>query len=239
MGKKDYREWVKAGDLVKTEIAYKDTDLCIMGKRKLKAEAMAAARKYRGVIEDYIKTVPEFKDSLKPIEAKGSPPDIIKRMIGAGKAARVGPMAAVAGAIAEFVGIDLLKSSEEIIVENGGDIFIKSSAKRRFGIFAGSSILTGRLTFEIMPDETPLGICTSSGTVGHSLSFGKADAVCIISKDTALADATATAAGNMLKAPGDIEKTIDFARSIPGVIGVIAIAGDKFGSWGRISFKER
>jgi len=234
MDRNIYRDWVKSEDLVRTVVSYFETDICIMGDRDLKPEALESIHKYREEIEDYIKIDPAFKDSLEPIEAKGSPSPIIRSMISAGKAAGVGPFAAVAGAVAECVGRDLLTHSEEIIVENGGDIFIKSRRDRRFGIFAGESLLTGKLGFEIMAQDTPLGVCTSSGTVGHSLSFGKADAVCIISKDTAVADATATAACNMVKSGDDIERSISFAKSVKGVMGAIVIVKDKFGTWGSI-----
>jgi len=234
----DYREWVRSDDLVKTIVSYKDTDLCVMGDRVLKKEALGSIHKHREEIEDYIKIDPAFKSSLRPIEAKKSAPLIVEKMIGAGKAAGVGPMAAVAGAVAEFVGRDLLSFSKEIIVENGGDIFIKSSRDRRFGIFAGESPLTGKLTFEIMAVDTPLGVCTSSGSVGHSLSFGRADAACVISKDTLLADAVATQTGNLVKSEEDIEKAISYARSIPEVKGVIVVVGNKLGTWGSVKLGE-
>lgn len=233
-----YRDWVKSDDLVKTRVTYKETDLYIMADRELKEDALKAVKKYRGKIERYIASRPEFKDSLRPIGVEKDAPLIIRRMAKAGKLAGVGPMAAVAGAVAEFVGNDLLKSSKNVIVENGGDIFIKSLKKRRFGVFAGDSPLTGKLTFEIIADNTPLGVCTSSGTVGPSLSYGKADAACIISKDTALADAVATETGNKVKSAQDIEKAIDFARSIPGITGAIVIVGERFASWGNIRLGE-
>ncbi len=233
--KREYRDWVKGEGLVKTIASIDETDLCIMGDRALDTEAAAAIHIYRNEIEGYIKKHPEFKDTLRPLKLKAGAPEIVKRMAAAGEAAGVGPMAAVAGAVAEFVGRELLKFSSQIIVENGGDIFIKSSCNRRFGIFAGSSPLTGKLTFEIISSNTPLGVCTSSGTVGHSMSFGKADAACIISRDTALADAAATATGNITKSAADIEKAIGFAKSIPGILGVIVVVGNKFGSWGKVT----
>jgi len=228
-----YRDWVRCDDLVRTLVSYKETDMCVMGEVDLKKEALGAIARYRRDIEDYIITDPPFEETLEPIVMKKGASPIVERMIEAARRSGVGPMAAVAGAVAEFVGRDLLEFSKDIIVENGGDVFIKSSKNRRFGIFAGNSALTGKLTFEIIAGDTPLGICTSSGTVGHSLSFGKADAACVISKDAALADAAATATGNAVKSADDIEKAIDFAKSIPGISGVIVVVGSKFGAWGQ------
>ncbi|MCM8761299.1 MAG: UPF0280 family protein, partial [Candidatus Omnitrophica bacterium] len=147
----------------------------------------------------------------------------------------VGPMAAVAGAIAESVGRDLVLYSDEIIIENGGDIFMKTFKKRTLGIYAGEdSPFTGKLAIEVGPAEDGIGICTSSGTVSHSLSFGKSDAVVIISDDTALADAAATAAANILKTPDDLNKAIDFAKGISGVTGVLVMIQDRIGMWGKV-----
>ena len=146
----------------------------------------------------------------------------------------IGPMASVAGAIAEFVGSELLAFSKEIIVENGGDIYLRSLKKRLIGIYAGKSPLTGKIGLEINKEDTPLGICTSSGTVGHSLSHGRADAVIALSKSAALADAAATAIGNLIKQPGDIPDGIEFAKGIDGLLGVVIIEDDKIGLWGKV-----
>jgi hypothetical protein len=86
----------------------------------------------------------------------------------------------------------------------------------------------------IEPGETPLGICTSSGTVGHSLSFGKSDAVCVLSKSAALADAAATAVGNIVREKKDIERGLERGKEIEGVSGVLIIVGEKMGAWGDI-----
>jgi ApbE superfamily uncharacterized protein (UPF0280 family) len=148
-------------------------------------------------------------------------------------------MAAVAGAFAEFVGKELLRFSPEVIVENGGDIFLKTGKKRLVGVYAGESLYTGKIALQIEPADTPLGVCTSSGTVGHSLSFGKADAVVVLSPSTPLADAAATAIGNIVKTVDDIQKALDFARSIAGLIGTAVIINDKMGVWGKINLVRR
>ena len=147
-------------------------------------------------------------------------------------------MASVAGAIAEFVGSELLAFSPEIIVENGGDIFLKSLSKRLIGIYAGKSPLTGKIGLEINEEDTPLGICTSSGTVGHSLSYGKADAVIVLSKSATLADAAATAIANLIKQSSDIPSGIEFAKSIDGLKGVVIIEGNTMGLWGEVKISQ-
>jgi ApbE superfamily uncharacterized protein (UPF0280 family) len=144
-------------------------------------------------------------------------------------------MAAVAGAIAEAVGSDLLRFSPEVIVENGGDIYIRSLKQRRVGIYAGNSPFTGKLALKINPEDTPLGICTSSGIVGHSLSMGEADAVIVMSLSTPLADALATAIGNRVKRSEDIDTELKKAQESEGITGLVIIKGDRIGFWGNVT----
>jgi len=230
-----YRQWVKSEGLVTFEVKELETDLLISAGKSLENKARESALNYREDIRSYAGKNRDFFTSLEPIKVDIDAPRIVRAMADAGNKASVGPMAAVAGAIAEFVGRDLLAYTDEVIVENGGDIFIKTNAKRILGIYAGeNSPFSGKLALEISPSSDGSGVCTSSGTVSHSLSFGRADAALIISADTALADAVATAMGNAVKNRDCIEKGIDFAKSIDGVRGALVIVGDKLGSWGEI-----
>jgi ApbE superfamily uncharacterized protein (UPF0280 family) len=229
-----YREWIKQDDLVAVKVIEDETDLLVSGTSDLTEPAKKSVSKYRKHIKDYIVEDRNFLESLVPIEVDPDAPEIVKDMARAASMAGVGPMAAVAGAVAEFVARDLLSLSKQIIIENGGDIFIKTLTKRLLGVYAGKSPFTGKIALQIKPEQTPMGVCTSSGTVGHSLSFGKADAAIILSRWIALADAVATATGNVVKTEEDIQKGVDFARSIEGVEGVIVILGSKIGMWGDI-----
>jgi len=211
-----------------------ETDLLIRAASNLSDKATKLVEKYRRSLESYIKCYPDFLTSLEPIKLNTNAPLIVKSMADASAKVNVGPMAAVAGAIAEFVGKELLEYTPEIIIENGGDIFIKSLKKRVIGIYAGSSPLTGKIGLEIEADETPSGVCTSSGTVGHSLSFGKTDATIVLAKSAVVADAAATAVGNMINDPGDIETALTFAKNLGGITGVVVIIGDKMGVWGDV-----
>jgi ApbE superfamily uncharacterized protein (UPF0280 family) len=229
-----YRHWIKDSDLVSFEVAVKQTDLYIRARRNLKDKALSSVLKHRGSLEAYIERHPLFLTTLDIYQAEAEAPAIVKEMSMASQLTGVGPMAAVAGAIAEAVGRDLLAFSPEAIVENGGDIFLKISKKRLVGIYAGQSAFTKRIALEIMPRETPLGICTSSGNVGHSLSLGSADAVIALSSSTALADAAATALGNIVNCADDIPKAIEKALNIDGLRGVVIIVGDKMGVCGKV-----
>ena len=229
-----YRHWVKDKDLVSFNVVVKETDLYIRATTDLKRKALKLVLKYRDLLERYIERHPSFLTSLEPVAIGDDTPRIVTEMAESARKVGIGPMASVAGAIAEFVGSQLLDSSPEIIVENGGDIYLKSSGKRLIGIYAGGSPLTGKISLEINGRDTPMGICTSSGTVGHSLSYGKADAVIVLSKSAALADAAATAIGNLIIQPNDIPSGIKFAQGIDGLNGVVIIQGDKMGLWGEV-----
>ena len=233
-----YRHWVKDEGLASFSVVVKETDLYIRASSNLHRKAHKLVLKYRGMLEEYIRRDPAFLTSLEPFAVGEDAPFIVKEMVRATNRVGVGPMAAVAGAIAEFVGNDLLAFSPEVVVENGGDIFLKSLKKRMIGIYAGKSPLTGRISLEIKGEDTPLGICTSSGTVGHSLSYGRADAVIVLSPSTTLADAAATAIGNLIVQPDDIQKGIELAKSISGLKGVVIIQDDKMGLWGEVTIRQ-
>ncbi len=229
-----YRHWVNSKGLVSFNLVVKETDLYICASSHLKRKALRLVLKYRDALERYIERHPTFLTSLKPLPASDDAPSIVKSMSESAEKVGVGPMASVAGAIAEAVGTSLLAFSPEVIIENGGDIYLKSLRKRLIGIYAGKSPLTGKIGLEIDGDNTPLGICTSSGTVGPSLSYGKADAVVVLSQSATLADAAATAIGNLIIQPTDINRGIEFAQGIEGLKGVLIIKDDKMGLWGGV-----
>lgn len=231
-----YRSQVIAKDLQPFEVKVNETDLLVCASNDLTSIAYERVHAYRNQLEAFIATYPVFLKSFVPIKVPDSAPDIAKSMAEAARIADVGPMAAVAGAIAAYVGRDLLNYCDEVIIENGGDIFIKTNIERKLGIYAGDSPLSNKLAVLIKPEDSPLGICTSSGTVGHSVSFGQADAVVVFSKSASLADAAATKIGNLTRSKDDINKAIKFAQGLPGVEGVIIIAGDGLGGWGKFEF---
>ena len=216
------------------EVTVQETDLSVYAHAIGAEYIKEAVIEQRGYIEGYMQRYPDFGRSLIPWPDDPSAPSIVQDMIRAGQSADVGPMAAVAGAVAERVGRTLRRQTGEVIVENGGDIFLDVDSEIVIGILAGRSPLSSRLGLRIDPAATPLGVCTSSGTVGHSKSYGNADAVCVVSPSCALADAAATAIANHVKTPDDINAAVLKAQTISDVLGVIVIIDDKMGMWGQI-----
>jgi len=235
-----YRDWVKDRKLHVTQIIEKETDIRITtNKAADRAFIEERINLYRYDIEKYIERDHRFLTTLRPLEVELNAPLIIKEMAGRSKEANVGPMSTVAGAISEFLGRDLLKKGyKDVIIENGGDIFLKTRKSRLIGIYSGRSKLWSDLCLKIKPKDTPLGICTSSGTIGHSLSFGQADSVVVLSKSASLADAVATATCNLINFKQDLQKALSFARRIKGVLGVVIILKNNLVSWGKLEFSK-
>jgi len=229
-----YRNLIRPSGLSSFHIEIKESDLLILADKKLPKQAEEALIWCRKDIEQYIYKHPEFKITFQPSPLEEGMPPIVRAMAEAAQEVGVGPMAAVAGAIAEFVGKRLLNYCRQVIVENGGDIFINTKKKRRVGIYAGNSPLSGKIAIEIEPENTPLGICCSAGTFGHSQSLGEADAVVILSPSASFADAAATAVGNMVKDDDSIRKGLEFLKKFPQVKGGVIIRGRRMGVWGQI-----
>ena len=235
--RKSYRQAVAAEGLVSSFVSVKETDLHILAAEKIEEQGYHSVHRYRNQLENYIAAHPDFLTALVPLEQDTLAPPIVKGMLKAGTAANVGPMAAVAGAIAEYVGRDLLDSGlEEVLVENGGDIFLKRNRECIAAIFAGQSPLNRKVGIRIAASLMPAGLCTSSGTIGHSLSLGKADSVTVLAPSALLADAAATRLCNEVSAAGreNINDVLGIARTIPGLLGVLIICGKHMGAWGEI-----
>ncbi|MDI6709344.1 MAG: UPF0280 family protein [Thermoanaerobacterales bacterium] len=234
-----YRARFAGTNMTYFEVMVKETDLCIGVRRErmtgdLPRRVETLVREARSTLEAYIAADPEFLHTLEPYPQQGGMPSLAREMAAAGAVAGVGPMAAVAGAFADLVGRYLARYSRDVIVENGGDVFLKATRRVTVGVYAGRSPFSERVGLEIPPEATPLGICTSSGTVGHSLSLGRADAVVILAETAALADAVATAAANRVRSAADLQGAVEFALGLTGIYGAVAIKDDRLAASGAV-----
>lgn len=233
-----YRGKVRCKGLVSFNVTVKETDLWVSAVRDLTAPTRDLIFDCRHQIETYINSHPDFADSLTSYGPDPYAPPLVKEMIEATARAGVGPMASVAGAIAQRVGRGLLELSDQVIVENGGDIYLKAKRPLTVAVFAGTSPLSERFALKVPVERMPLGVCSSSGTVGHSLSLGAADAVCLLSRSAALADGAATALGNRIKQKRDLSRAAEWARGVEGILGGLIILGANMASWGDIELME-
>lgn len=230
-----YRRLVRSA-LTEERVVVQETDITIYSDsdKPLADAARASVMTHRGFIENYIRSHADFADALVPLSEDPFAPPIVRDMLSAGRRAGVGPMAAVAGAVAEKVGYDLLSLARQVIVENGGDIFICTPGSTTIGVYAGPSPLSMKVGVRLKPAGRPLAVCTSSASIGHSLSMGRADAACVIGESCALADAVATALGNCIARARDIQPAIDRVAKIGGVTGILVILGENMGAWGAL-----
>ncbi|WXG39774.1 MAG: UPF0280 family protein [Candidatus Freyarchaeum deiterrae] len=198
--------------------------------------AVDSVKKNRADLEDYILKNPEFLTAYEPLEVKDAP-EVVQNMANAAFEARVGPMAAVAGALADLAVNAMLIEAKVAVVEDGGEISANSNTSIIVGLLAGYSSLSGKIGFRLKQGDFPIGIATSSGTVSHAVSFGEADAATVIADDAALADAAATAVGNAVQGD-DFEKSVqsglETAETIRGVRSSLVVRGEYAGLVGKL-----
>lgn len=224
-------------------VKHRETDLWIAvdrGRGKYAAEfALQRVLHYRQILDNHIKIYPEFLTSLVPLQMVTEVHPLVNGMYLAAEAAGTGPMSAVAGAFAEFICRDLLGEFgfSEVVVENGGDIFIKVASPAVITVYAGDSPLSGKIGVSVKALDSPLAICCSSGTIGHSFSMGEADACMIACRSGALADAYATAFCNMTSNSGIISSLAEKALGIPEIMSVVIIKDDIVGLGGSLEFE--
>ena len=239
-----YRRLMGEGRFRSFVVGYKDSDLWIgvdVQSYDPLMESFAKERLtlLRKELESYILKNPEFVSSFLPVETDDTVPDIAKQMALAGKVANTGPMAAVAGAFSEYLGKAIQEEFpvKELVLENGGDIYLKLERDLILSVYAGKSALSGKVGIEIPAAETPLGVCTSSGTVGPSVSFGKADAVMVACKSTLQADAFATAIGNRIQQAANIDPQLKETEMQLEILSILIICEGAVGVRGHFALK--
>ncbi len=189
----------------------------------------------RHLLESYLKRHPDFQTSLIPMDPLDNAPEVARRMARAAHCVGVGPMAAVAGAMAQCAAEAGLKAgASEVIIENGGDLYVRTVSPVVIGLVSGTPKLTGQLAFSLQPSDTPISICSSSGHMGHSMSLGHCDLATTVGKEAALADAAATQAANLVKTEQDVNPTLERIAAIQGIDGVLIVKNDRVGLAGKL-----
>lgn len=230
---------MKINNLNKYHISLGESDLIIFANKIDVLKVKKYLQKCRQEIFEAIKLEDDFVKSLDPIKMNNKFSKIAKDMVSATKHYNVGPMASVAGAIALYIGRYIKKSNQEVIVENGGDLYINTTSKRYINIFTEDIIYKDRLNIEIYPTGKEVSLCTSSRKMGHSQSLGNSDAVVIRADNAIYADAGATAYANKVKTKSDIERVLLEAKKDKYIKGIIIIIDGSLGVWGDIEFRER
>lgn len=239
-----YRQSFNASRFALFPVRYKESDLCVGIEMKYFHPSMPAfvfheLLNTRFVLDSHIKAYPDFVSSLRPLNC-----DIhllhplLLWMYQAAEKAEVGPMAAVAGAVSRYIAEKLKVyyqlEDAELFVENGGDICLQIIEPLIMSVYAGKSPLSQKIGVRLQPTSGLIGVCTSAGTVGHSMSFGKADAAMVICKDAALADAWATSLGNKIKCENEVGAVIAGSQQKPEILGALAICGETMAAHGNL-----
>ncbi len=192
-------------------------------------------RRQRALLEQYVRRHPAFLVAMTPLDALVGAPEIARRMAGAAWVVGVGPMAAVACALAQAAAEAALRAgATEAIVENGGDIYLVSREEVVVGLFAGAHALSVRLALRIAPERMPLAVCSSSSRLGHSLSLGECDLATVVARDGALADAAATLACNLVSSAEDVERALETIVAIEGIEGALIVKDGRVGIAGNL-----
>ncbi len=234
-----YRHLMGGPDLTWFVVGDGESDLWVAvdtrsWRPELRGLAAEVLHRTRRALTRYLVRHPQFGVSHVPVEVQTAAPPLVREMAAAARIAGVGPMAAVAGAIAEEVGKALLPHVQELLVENGGDVILWGSCPRRVAILAGVSPLSLRVGLLVTPQNGLTAVCTSAGRWGHSYSQGRADAAVAVASSGAIADAVATQLGNMIRDGRDLETAVRATSQRPGIIGLVAIRDDRLAAWGKL-----
>ena len=226
-------------ELTEFRVRIDDTNVFIKtDSNKAALRALKSIRMSRLEVEKYVLKHSDFMKTFEPIQVSPDSPEVIKRMANAAKSAGVGPMAAVAGAISDLAVETMIEEGANIaVVENGGEISAISVDELNIALYAGASSISGKLGLRIYPKETPIGIGTSSATIGSALSLGDADAATIVAENAALGDAVSTLLCNEVKSNNlmaSMKESLEIAKGIKGVRGGIVVQGDYIGLVGKI-----
>lgn len=235
-----YRFWHNISHGVSYEVRFRQTDLWIRSSRDFSGEILKTVIEAHSEIMSYVSRAPLFLKSLLPLPLDPTAPPLVQKMLRAASLTTVGPMAAVAGVISERVGerIRKIDPASNVIVENGGDCYIFSDAPIVIGLYVVGATARSPLSTKIrlLPEYLPLCVCTSSATIGHSMSLGKADAVTVFSRDGAYADAAATAICNSIRSYHDLMPVLEDWGAKLDIHAVVAIIDKRIGVHGNIEF---
>ena len=223
---------------MKERFRIKETFVWITADEKRYIEiAKEEIKQRRKELERFMRWHPYFLVTLESyqIEEKNKIPEIVTRMTESAEKFGIGPMSAVAGTLAEFA-VEAMHDAGATyaMVDNGGDVALICDREVLVGIYAGESPFSNRIALKLHPSSSLLGVCTSSGTVGHSISFGNADAATVISNSASLSDAAATALGNSVTVAQSVSKAFGVIKHVQGIKGALIIYKDTLATWGEI-----
>ena len=218
------------------EVSYKETDMYLHCDTPLdRNEVRAIIKEYYDQIDGYIRRNRRFLSSLTALPDDNDAPPIIQDMLSASQMSGIGPFSSVAGAMSWYVGGALAKSCGELMIENGGDLYLNIHGDKKIGVYLGEQSNPRFLSLLITARDEPFGICSSSATISHSLNFGRADLVTVVAATSVIADTFATALSNKVKSAYDIKEVLKEAQMSPSIEGILIACEQKIALWGKLA----
>ncbi len=229
-----YRSRISCKYKYNWRILYKYSDILVSSDKDISFKLKRLIKEIYIILESHIRENPSFQKSLSPLESKPRYHPVIKKMCEESAIFNVGPMATVAGAVCDYLASDLDNSCRCLIIENGGDVFIKSDKDIDVGVYLKNKHFADKIYLKVKADDMPCGLCSSSGSFGHSLSMGKSDLVTVLAESTIRADGAATSVANNINSAKDISKTINSYKIKKEIKGILIVKDDTLGVWGKI-----
>jgi ApbE superfamily uncharacterized protein (UPF0280 family) len=230
------KEDVAERPLTSFAVTVNETSLLIIAERDLTSEAEDLVAQALWEIDSFIVAHPRFAESFAPYDVPPDATPLIAKMARAAHIARVGPMAAARGVVAEYVARGLEPLSENVFVGYGADLYLMGNVERVVPLLAGASAFTGHVGLRVGPGLMPLALCTSLGPARHDHERGHGQATTVLARDGALADAVATALANRVSTDEDVQRALDATRAIHGVLGLVVVHDDRIAAWGNTRF---
>jgi len=233
-----YRKDISVSGKYSYRINYKYTDIYITSDRDIYKDLEKPVKSFYRSLEKVILQNREFEKSLIPLKAEKDYPEIVKKMCRSAEIFEVGPMASVAGAVCDELARYISGSCGFLMIENGGDSYIKSSSSVTAGLYTGSKYFPKNLMISIDKNSMPCGLCSSSGIMGHSFSRGSCDLVTVMSDTAVTADAAATAVANSVRARSHVDEALKKYRDYEGIRGLVIIKDDRIAIWGDLQLSK-
>ncbi len=229
--RKSYRNRIPLAHSVTFEIEVRETNLAIQAQSDLTAKAKDSVFRYRYQIEEYLRQHPAFREAEAPIQTYASAPEIARYCDLASRLTNIAPMLCMSGAIADFVGRDLVGDSQNIIVSSGGDSFIRSSIPLEIYLYAQGSPLHERLVLSLPLLKKTFGLGTFVPKKGIN-------AITVLSRSASWASAYATDMGLRLAAGENLNSVLDRAQNYVDVGGIIVVSGSRIIAVGDMILKS-
>ena len=231
-----YRNKISSRQKYNWRILYKYSDILVSCDKDIILKLKKLIEEIYVILESHIRKNPSFGKSLSPLKSRPEYHPMIKKMYEKTALFNVGPMAAVAGVVCDFLASGLDNYCRCLVIENGGDVFIKSDKDIDVCVYLKNKYFTDKIYLRIKTGDMPCGLCSSSGSFGHSLSLGKSDLVTVMAGSTISADGAATSVANNINSYKDISKTINRYKTAEDIKGILIVKDDKLGVWGKIEF---